>query len=200
MKTEQADRIRETWLIQAIEELRPLFSEKAQVELPAVRVSTGFTGSGKKTVLGACWKGMTASDGLAQIFISPLIDSSTRCLDILAHELIHAIEPEAKHGAPFKRIALAVGLAGKMTATVAGPELQDRLNEIVSRIGEYPHAALTPAERAVGAPKKETTRMIKCECTACGYVARTTRTWLDLYSAPICPCNPDELRVMAVMS
>lgn len=193
--------IREQWLELGIARLAPLFAEKAGIaELPPMRVSTGHTGTSKKDI-GSCWKAAVASDKRAQIFISPMIDSSTRALDILAHEIIHAIVPEAKHGAPFKHIARAIGLEGKMTATVAGPELITHLNAIVAEIGEYPHAKLLTAEKAIGAPKKETTRMIKCECVQCGYVIRTTRTWLDLYSAPLCPCNQetDELPLRMVV-
>lgn len=37
-------------------------------------------------------------------------------------------------------------------------------------------------------PRRQTCRLLKVECK-CGYVARTTRKWLDR-GAPICPtCN-----------
>jgi len=32
-----------------------------------------------------------------------------------------------------------------------------------------------------------TTRMIRCRCRSCGYTARTTRKWLTLHGAPLCP-------------
>ena len=38
------------------------------------------------------------------------------------------------------------------------------------------------------------TRMLKCECSACGYVARTTRRWLIEYGPPLCPCNGEPMR------
>ena len=37
--------------------------------------------------------------------------------------------------------------------------------------------------------KKQTTRLIKCSCSACGYTARTSRKWLDTAGAPICPTD-----------
>jgi hypothetical protein len=41
--------------------------------------------------------------------------------------------------------------------------------------------------------KKQSTRMVKCECPDCGYIVRTTRKWLE-EGAPICPCNKREMR------
>lgn len=37
------------------------------------------------------------------------------------------------------------------------------------------------------APKKQKTRMLKCECATCGYTVRTARKWLELAGAPLCP-------------
>lgn len=45
-------------------------------------------------------------------------------LATLVHELVHtAVGTRVRHRAPFRRLALAVGLRGRMTATVAGPAL-----------------------------------------------------------------------------
>jgi hypothetical protein len=57
-----------------------------------------------------------------------------------------------------------------------------RAAEILGRIGLYPHAALK-LER-----KTQATRMIKLECPQCGYVARTTKQWLEQVGALRCPC------------
>jgi hypothetical protein len=37
--------------------------------------------------------------------------------------------------------------------------------------------------------KKQGTRLIKCECPECGYIARVTAKWLDEAGAPICPTD-----------
>ena len=37
--------------------------------------------------------------------------------------------------------------------------------------------------------KKQTTRMIRCDCEKCGYVCRTSSLWLERQGPPICPCN-----------
>ena len=37
------------------------------------------------------------------------------------------------------------------------------------------------------------TRMLKCECGDCGYVARVSRRWLCETGPPICPCNRETM-------
>ena len=111
-------------------------------------------------------------------------------LDLLLHELIHAtVGTHEGHKGAFKRLAVACGLSGKMTATIAGEALTPRLADIVASLGEYPHSALNPASGA----KKAGTRLIKCECLECGYIVRTTSKWLDDMGAPICPCNLERM-------
>lgn len=123
-------------------------------------------------------------------------------LDILLHELCHAVVnmhyPEAKwHGSQFGRLARGVGLEGKLTATVAGAELIEKLEAMLEELGQYPHAAIEPG---VGSPKPQTTRMLKVVCrdpqcktfdfeTNSGYVLRTTAKWLDAYGTPFCVCG-----------
>lgn len=183
---------REEWLEAAIIELSKtvFLGEK----MPEVRVSTGFTGSrnGNKAI-GVCWSPLASIDNKAQLFISPIIDNSLRALDILAHELCHAIVGnEHGHKGPFAKLARKIGLEGKLTATTAGPELLKRLNEVVKLLGPYPHSALTPSKSGV---KKQGTRMIKCECGECGYTVRTVNKWLDVYGAPLCPCNEQPMTI-----
>lgn len=180
---------REEWLVAATAALAPLFEELGET-LPTVRVSVGWPGgSGRKnSVIGQCWKTTASSDKVAQLFISPVLDDAARVLDVLAHELIHAIDDnESGHKGRFAKIAKALGLTGKMTATVAGDELKAKLDAIAADLGAYPHAAIVPADSGV---KKQSTRMMKVECSeGSGYKVRMTRQWLAEYGAPSCPCH-----------
>lgn len=182
---------REAWLELATEKLRmSVFLGIA--EFPRVRVSVGWpygAKSGKLKAIGQYWPAALATDKLPQIFISPKLGSSLEHLETLVHELVHACVPDAGHGKAFKRIALAVGLTGKMRATVAGDALKARLNDLISEIGDIPHGAISLQGKAAGAPKKQSTRLIPVECASCGYKARTTRKWLDEIGAPLCACN-----------
>lgn len=186
---------REEWLVAAVEALAPLFAELGET-LPAVRVSVGWPGgSGRKnSVIGQCWATAASADKVAQLFISPVLDDAVRVLDVLAHELVHAVDDcQSGHKGRFAKIAKGLGLTGKMTATVAGDDLKAKLEGIVEELGEYPHAALASAQGADG-PKKQTTRMMKVECAeGSGYKARMTRQWLEEFGAPICPCHEERM-------
>jgi hypothetical protein len=37
--------------------------------------------------------------------------------------------------------------------------------------------------------RKQTTRMVKCECATCHYPVRTTRLWIESQGAPHCPAH-----------
>lgn len=190
---------REQYLELAVLKLRPLFAE-INVELPAVRVSVGWPSRGgigaKNKVIGQCWATSVASDNVAQIFISPVLggddtEGTIKVMATLVHELIHAADDcQSGHKGAFGKMARAIGLQGKLTATYVegGTDLYDRLVIILSELGPYPHAVLNPFEMEKQRPK-QTTRMLKLECPNDGYVARTTRKWLDELGAPRCPCG-----------
>ena len=180
---------RETWLLSASEILGEWIAETG-AERPSARVSVGYPTTGARSkVIGQCC--YASADGVAQVFIHPTLDESARVLDVLLHELIHAsLGAGHGHGKAFKRVAEGVGLTGLMTATVAGEDLRERLNEVVQALGEYPHAKLDTS-----GTKKQTTRLIKCECEECGYVARTSMKWLEEWGAPICPCSGEVMTV-----
>ena len=174
---------RETWLNQAIIQMRPMFKQ-AGAPLPLnVRVTCGFpsksAGRSSKQRVGECWSADVSGDQTIEIIVSMVIDDDLRALDILAHELVHAaVGLKCGHKGPFKTVALKIGLTGKMTATVAGPGLPATLKTISANIGPYPHAAIDFSDR-----KRQTTRMVKVVCADiggdCGMVFRTTRKWVE---------------------
>jgi hypothetical protein len=184
---------REQWLEAAVAKMEPLFS-KGGYKLPRVRVSCGWPStrgiSSKGTALGECWSSDSADDKIAQIFISPRIAKpldSQGVLAVLAHEVCHAVVGhKAKHGKVFKAAAVTIGLKGKMTQSCAGDEFLKLAADWMKDLGDYPHSSLKPGMRPT---KKQTTRMVKCECGECGYSCRTSRKWLEDAGAPLCPCN-----------
>lgn len=195
-------KLREDWLLQATSLLSPLFESVVDAEqfakLPDTRVTCGWPShggrSGKRKVLGECWDGAVATDGNAQIFITPLYSKNNDVLPVLLHELAHVVAGGSKvsHTGPFVKIVRAVGLEGKPTSTTAGPELLVRLNTMVTDIiGDYPHASLVvPANDS-----KQTTRMLKAKCPVCDCVYRITRKWLEEAGGTlVCPmpdCGED---------
>lgn len=123
---------------------------------------------------------------------------------ILAHELVHAaVGIDEGHGKGFRRVAKGIGLTGKMTATVPGPVFESTIKPILKEAGPLPHGQLKTGalkdpeegEPKNTSPKKQTKRHIKCRCNQCGYVARTSRKWLQI-GAPLCPARHGELDII----
>ena len=185
---------REDWLHQAVQHLRPAFLRVGTPLPDALHVSIGFPSTrALSRRVGECWAPEASRDGRPHLFVSPLLGSSLLVLGTLVHELVHAaVGVGFRHGPPFRRAALALGLVGRMTATVPGPELTARLDELASVLGPFPHAGLDAA--ASGHPK-QSTRLLKLTCPACGYTIRTTARWVAV-GLPTCPCG-DSLRLNA---
>ncbi|WP_327753217.1 transcription elongation protein SprT (plasmid) [Sphingobium sp. SJ10-10] len=184
---------RESWLNRVALGMAPLF-EALDAPLPArVRVAIGFTSRGAKgKAIGECWDNRLSGDGHFEIFIRPDLAHAPDAMPaqiaaILAHELVHAAAGiPAGHGKLFKRVALGLGLVGKMTATTPGEAFLASVAPILDAAGPLPHARLDTAGETT-APKKQTTRLLKCECATCGYTLRTARKWLEQAGAPLCP-------------
>lgn len=176
---------REAWLNEFTSRAAPVF-KKHGLELPPVRMAVGFTSKGAKTKsIGECWSNKCSEDGACEIFITPLLSDASRIADVLTHELIHAVlGAEVGHKKPFVDAMKKLGLTGKSTATVAGPEWHAWADKIVSDLGPLPHAALVPGGNG---EKKQSTRMLKCECAACGFTFRTTAKWLEAAPEVTCP-------------
>ena len=138
---------REEWLLKATAKLRPLI-KKAGAEVGDVLVSVGFA-KGRANAIGQCWSPQ-ADRGVHQIFICPRLDNAYDALAVLAHELVHAaVGCECGHKGPFKTVARALGLEGKLTATVVPPdgELGQFLKKLEEQLGPYPHQKLMPRKK-----------------------------------------------------
>jgi hypothetical protein len=175
---------REQWMQRAVELMRPHVRERAGLDVPTVAVSVGFPyGRGGRHAIGQCH--YQTADGAPALFIHPSLDDGARVLDVLMHEALHAALPAGTgHRKAFAHAALACGLAGKPTATVAGEALKPTLAGWMDTLGPYPHARVDTSQ-----VKKQTTRMLRVSCPDDGYTVRTTRTWLDAMGTPSCPCG-----------
>ncbi|WP_030538623.1 transcription elongation protein SprT [Sphingobium sp. DC-2] len=184
---------RESWLNRVALGMASLFAA-LDAPLPArVRVAIGFTSRGAKgKAIGECWDNRRSADGHFEIFIRPDLAHAPDAMPaqiaaILAHELVHtAVGIPAGHGKAFKRVAVGLGLVGPMRATTPGEAFLMAVTPILDAAGPLPHARLDTAGETT-APKKQTTRLLKCECATCGYTVRTTRKWLEQAGAPLCP-------------
>jgi hypothetical protein len=184
---------REEWLNQAVLLLSPDFKAIGKTVPKQVKVSCGFPsrnplGTAKRSI-GECWSDTASAGKYHEIFISPTIVEREEVLAVLVHEVVHAIVGvEHKHKKPFGDVARAIGLEGKLTATVAGEALASRLGALAKALGPYPHARL---EGMTNGKAKEGTRLLKAVCPnpECGYVIRVTKKWIEQAGYPTCPCG-----------
>lgn len=144
---------REEWLTQVAQrDIVPLLVAQCDgMCLKPWRVSVGWPkgsrgGKGAESI-GQCWPDTQSSDKHHELFISPLL-GAFEAIEVLVHELVHVAAGLAcNHKGEFKRLALAAGLTGKMTATVAGEELAKRIRSWLADMPAYPHGPMTQAER-----------------------------------------------------
>jgi hypothetical protein len=183
---------RQNWLEHAVEALRSRFVEAGYSVPEKIRVSIGWPKRAASCgAIGECWSTEASSDRHAELFISPELTEGARILDVLAHELVHAtVGTAAGHRKPFKQCALAIGLEGPMRATTASQEFVEWAETLFKRIGPYPAGFLTDTP-------KQGTRMLKCHCSICGYIARVSHKWLALAGPPICPSDKIQLTATA---
>jgi hypothetical protein len=186
---------REQWLRALAELLVPMFAAMGYV-LPSVRgirmscgwCSTGMKGRRKAEV----WPLESSADHSFEIFISPKYDDPISVGESLIHEMCHiAVGLDKKHGKEFKKCALAMGLTGKMTATIPSPELEKTLKSLTKRLGRYPHAELRGGANEY---KKQDARLVKLACPSCGYKVYTSKKWIEGAGAPICPTCQEEFQ------
>jgi len=181
---------REQWLNDAAQAMHSWLLAAGGNEYKAPLVSVGFPkgsrGKSAANAIGQCWdKSVSEDKARAHIFIVPTMTEPVEVLAVLAHELVHAsVGTECGHRGPFRKVAVALGLEGQMTATVAGDALRGRLTALSESLGDYPHTKLTPRKRgSIGS------RLIKVECLSCGCIVRMSRKWLDEIGAPCCACG-----------
>lgn len=180
---------REEWLMAGVALCNKIFMDVGHTVPKNIRVSCGLPSKGafaKKQRIGECWSDSCSRGKMFEIFISPVLDDPCRVLDVLIHEIVHAIVGlKCGHRGQFKKVAVDVGLEGPMRSTHAGPVLKDRLNSLNKTLGVYPHQQLTKFNSS---EKTQSTRLIKITCNECGYICRTTQKWLNV-GTPTCHCG-----------
>lgn len=179
---------RQEWVEKALLALRTHFSNKGYTVPNNIRITIGWPKGGRKRI-GECFFTEGSFDQHFEIFISPelgkgSVHGSHPVMEVMTHEICHTIAGyKAGHNKPFKVIATAVGLEGKMTSTVPGPIMLELIKSFEELNGPYPAGALNRSML-----KKKKTYMIKCECQECGYQVYTTAKHLEK-GDPICPVD-----------
>lgn len=119
--------------------------------------------------------------------------------ETLLHELAHAenqilgirdCSGPRMHNRKFKEMAERLGLEVKPRDKSVGygyTDLADIGRKFLESIKFDREVFESYRGSAEGKGAKPGSRLIKCECANCGYVCRTTRTWLDDVGPPHCP-------------
>lgn len=179
---------REDWLTSAAE---LIYSDIIEPHTPrppwAFKISVGFpAGTRSSRVLASCWKKEASGAGVSEIFVTPTVADSLEVLASLVHELIHYSDNcESGHRNHFARVARAVGLEGKFTATRAGAKLKAQLQDYIDILGDMPHAALSPESSGRA---KQKTKLLKLECLCCGWTCRTSALQIAALNPAGAPC------------
>ena len=174
---------RESWLMAGVERITPIFAARGHV-VPQVRVSIGWPASGQRSShIGECWPTSRSDDGVNQIFIVPSLSDAVQVLDVLTHELVHAVDDcKHGHGKEFKAIALSVGLEGpRMRSASAGQLLRGRLTAIAAALGPFPHGKLSRRP-----PRAMNPNPPRAKCPQCEYRLAIPKKFLHI-GPPICP-------------
>jgi hypothetical protein len=134
--------------------------------------------------LGQAFDPSISADGTFEVFINPILDRPMDVLAVLAHELAHVWAGiQCGHRGEFARVARGIDLVGALTSTTAGAWLSAELADIAQILGAYPHAKIDPNSR-----KKQGTRLLKLQCSGCGWTARVSALQANrLHSASACP-------------
>jgi hypothetical protein len=182
---------REAWLTEAaqfiLDDIISLHISDGSIKTD-FRVSVGYPprSTSRSKVVAVCIKSDASADKLSEIFVTPAISDSMTILANLSHELVHYSDDcQSGHKNHFARVARAIGLEGKLTATVAGAGLQIKLRKIIDLLGEIPHAAIDIGK----AKAKQTTRLLKVACPddSCGFNYRASHMQIVKITDLLCP-------------
>lgn len=192
---------REQWLnAVAIAAAKEIFEPAGYTVPDKIRYTCGFPSksalSRRNQRIGECWADTASGDGSFEISVSPVIADAVRAADILVHEMVHAtVGLACGHRGAFAKCAKAVGLEGKMTATVAGEQLKAKLTAIINKVGQYPHAAL----RASFGRRASGSGMVKVFCPHCADEGERFIVRMGQHSIarglPICPIHDEAMEL-----
>ena len=163
--------------------------------------------AGRRRAVGWFWsqKWNAAKKSVHEINMSAECLQSYDMGELMLHELAHA-ENHAlgikdcsgrQHNKKFKSMAERLGLEVKPRDKSVGygfTDLAQPGKDFLAKVNF--DAKIFSAYRSGSSPKLGKgagSRLVKCECGDCGYIVRTTKTWLESTGAPICPCNKKEM-------
>jgi hypothetical protein len=185
--------VREDWLIDFTDRARERF-EAIGYPLPYnLRTSIGWTSKGADSnCIAEATHASASSDGHYEIFVSPRTPQGDN-VDVavaaaLTHELAHlAAGFEHGHKGPFKRCATALGLVGRMEATLPGTDWFKWAQPILEEMGPMPMGTIDLSKATAGRAPTAKTSLLKTYCPSCGWLARVTFKHIEAHPYLNCP-------------
>ena len=173
-------RTRDQWLTDFVVLARPYFSRAGKPLPERIRAAMCPPHRARQRTIGLCWSDAVTEDNGREIWVTSAETDPVRVAGILVHELCHAALPHAvKHGKPFRLLAEALGLEGRMTATTEGARFKALWAPLLASLGPLPAARFT-AGVAVDARVQRTPRMKNASCPHCGFTAMVRLDQLEL--------------------
>ena len=181
--------VREQWLQRAAKALAADFATKGVLVPPDCKVTCGFPGGGSpRKRIGECWPRSRSLAGVNEVFINPTMESPVHVVDVLGHELLHAVDDcKSGHGAVFTKNSKLVGYSGGKRSRATGDALAF-VTRLSQELGPYPHRSLV----LVTKEKKASNGLHGCEC-GCGNKVYSTAKKLEEYGFPVCGACGEEM-------
>jgi hypothetical protein len=172
-----------------------------KLKVPLNNIIVTIQSKGRKQALGWFWQSRwkERKTVMHEINLSAEYLKEHNMGETLLHELAHAenhhnkIEDTDKtgrrHNKKFKTQAEALGLTVTKSASLGfaftdlGEPAKQFLDKIKFNRELFELCRLTPMKTT-----KPGSRLVKCECPECEYVARITQKWIDV-GLPKCPCG-----------
>jgi hypothetical protein len=182
--------LREEWLQHAITAFVVEWS-KVGVAVPSdVRVSCSFPGGGAANKrIGECWPRARSLGKVNEVFINPVLENALVVLDVLGHELLHAVDDcKSGHKGAFNALSKMVGYSGGKHSSAATDEAKRFLTALAGKLGPYPHSSVILTAKKTA----ENKGVHKFHCPEHGHILYSTAKQVDEFGAPKCNvCGED---------
>lgn len=188
--------VREAWLQRAARSMAKSW-KKLGVEVPAdVAVTCGFPGGGSPNKrIGECWPRQRSTRGVNEVMINPILDQPLTVLDVLGHELLHAVDDcKSKHGKGFSKNSRAVGYSGGKHSSAETKAAKAALVALAKVLGPYPHGEVIIVKKQ----QKESAGLHKFQCAVAGEgeaadVLYSTAKMVEVHGIPVCRCHGEPM-------
>ena len=190
---------REDWLMQASKLIETQILSPQGASMPEkYDIGVGFPSVTK--AIGQAWsKDASVDENTYHILIAPTLGNKDiiNMLQVLLHEMIHcSVGIDQKHGGEFKRVARAVGLEGRLTATYVseGSDLYNQLKSVSEQVGwEYPHQEIVLKPKETKPRAKNFVQLVSPNNPE--YIVKMKK---DIYEAMGAPVDPegDEMEIL----